>query len=113
MYIYSGNLESEREKQKKEGNMNMAALMDWIKKDGQYRLRLADLEAITLTRNIARKEYEALRYIYIHMYTYICIYTYVSIFIYIHIYTYFDIRVYIHLGGRGWRCLWGALVLSL
>ena len=52
--------EEERAAQEKKG-VNMAHLMEWIKKNGQYRLRLADLEAITLERNSARKEYEALR----------------------------------------------------
>ena len=55
-----GVLEAERAKQEKHG-VNMPALMAWIKKNGEYRLRLADLEAITLLRNSARKDYEALR----------------------------------------------------
>ena len=53
-------LETERANQQKSG-VNMPALMLWIRKNGEYRLRLGDLEAITLLRNSARKEYETLR----------------------------------------------------
>lgn len=38
-----------------------SALMDWIKKDRLYRLKLSELEAVTLERNTVRKEYESLR----------------------------------------------------
>lgn len=50
----------ETERAQQEG-VSMADLMKWIKKNGEYRLRLAELEAITLLRNAARKEYETLR----------------------------------------------------
>ena len=43
------------------GNVDRTALMDWIKKNGLYRLKLAELEAVTLERNAARKEFEGLR----------------------------------------------------
>jgi structural maintenance of chromosome 4 len=43
------------------GNVDRTALMDWIKKNGLYRLKLAELEAVTLERNAARKEFESLR----------------------------------------------------
>jgi hypothetical protein len=37
-----GILEAERARQQKEGDgLNMVALMDWIRKNGQYRLRVA------------------------------------------------------------------------
>ena len=39
----------------------MGALMDWIKKNAQYKLRLFDLEQITAKRNEARKLFEDLR----------------------------------------------------
>ena len=45
----------------KQGHVDRTALMDWIKKNGLYRIKLAELEAITIQRNAARKEYETLR----------------------------------------------------
>ena len=52
-------LESEVEKMKKD--VNMSALIEYMKKDAQYKLRLVELEAITNARNQVRKEYEDLR----------------------------------------------------
>ena len=45
----------------KQGHVDRTALMDWIKKNGLYRIKLAELEAVTIQRNAARKEYETLR----------------------------------------------------
>lgn len=52
-------LESEVEKMKKD--VNMSALIEYMKKDAQYKIRLLELEAITNARNQVRKEYEDLR----------------------------------------------------
>jgi len=52
-------LESEVEKMKKD--VNMSALIEYMKKDAQYKLRLVELETITNARNQVRKEYEDLR----------------------------------------------------
>ena len=52
-------LENSREKMKKD--VNMSALLEYLKKDAQYKARLYDLEAITEVRNEARKGYEELR----------------------------------------------------
>ena len=57
-----GLLEEERTKLQLQGDgINMSALMEWVKKNAQYRLRLSDLEGITAQRNEARKSYEELR----------------------------------------------------
>jgi len=52
-------LETEREHLK--GNVNMGALLEYMKKDAFYRSRLVELEVITEQRNNARREYEDLR----------------------------------------------------
>lgn len=52
-------LEIAREKLKKD--VNMSALLEYLKKDASYKLRLYELEAITETRNHTRKEFEELR----------------------------------------------------
>ena len=52
-------LESEVEKMKKD--VNMSALIEYMKKDAQYKIRLVELETITNARNLVRKEYEDLR----------------------------------------------------
>ena len=52
-------LENSREKMKKD--VNMSALLEYLRKDAQYKARLYDLEAITEVRNEARKGYEELR----------------------------------------------------
>lgn len=54
------DLEFERD-QLKSGGVDMSALMAWVRKNAQYRLRLTDLEAITVQRNEARRSYEELR----------------------------------------------------
>jgi structural maintenance of chromosome 4 len=46
----------------------MNALIEYIRKDAQYRSRLADLEAITAVRNAARREYEDLRRLRLEMF---------------------------------------------
>ena len=52
-------LEAERDKMKKD--LNMGALLEYLKKDAQYKVRLYDLEAITEIRNETRRSYEELR----------------------------------------------------
>jgi structural maintenance of chromosome 4 len=52
-------LETEREKLR--GNVNMNALMEYLRKDAHYRGRLVDLESITEQRNVLRSKYEGLR----------------------------------------------------
>jgi structural maintenance of chromosome 4 len=51
----------EVEKERLRGNVNMNALMEYLRKDAHYRGRLVDLEAITETRNTLRGKYEGLR----------------------------------------------------
>lgn len=61
-YFQPGLLEHERNAIRDSSNgVNMNALMDWIKKNAQYKLRLFDLEQITAKRNEARKLFEDLR----------------------------------------------------
>ena len=61
------------------GNVNMSALMEYLRKDAQYRIRLNELESITEERNNMRKIYEVVIvynvYILciIYMYTHECI----------------------------------------
>jgi structural maintenance of chromosome 4 len=52
-------LEKEINKIKKD--VNLTSIMDYIKKDAQYKARLFDLEAITEIRNEARSNFEDLR----------------------------------------------------
>jgi structural maintenance of chromosome 4 len=52
-------LEEERDKLKSSVNMN--ALMEYLRKDANYRGRLNELEIITEERNNMRREYENLR----------------------------------------------------
>ena len=52
-------LESDRDRLKESVNLN--ALVDYKKKDEEFRSRLAEVEEITEERNAARKEYEDLR----------------------------------------------------
>ncbi len=52
-------LEAERNKLK--GNVNMNALIDFFKKEVNYRLKLKDLEEINEQRNTVRKEYDHYR----------------------------------------------------
>lgn len=52
-------LEAARDKMKKD--LNMGALLEYLKKDAQYKIRLYDLEAITEVRNATRRSYEDLR----------------------------------------------------
>ena len=52
-------LEEERDKMK--GNVNMSALMEYLRKDASYRQRLNELESITEERNNMRRVYEGLR----------------------------------------------------
>jgi hypothetical protein len=43
------------------GAVNMTALLEYKKKDEEFRSRLDELEDVTTQRNNARKEYEDLR----------------------------------------------------
>lgn len=51
----------EVEKDKLKDNVNMGALMEYLRKDADYRMRLVDLEKITTDRNAARRSYEECR----------------------------------------------------
>jgi structural maintenance of chromosome 4 len=51
----------EAEKQAMEMNVNMGALLEYMKKDAFYRTRFAELEVITEARNTVRREFEDLR----------------------------------------------------
>jgi len=52
-------LKVDRDKLKE--NVNMSALMDYLRKDADYRVRLVELEEITNQRNEVRKSYEECR----------------------------------------------------
>ena len=52
-------MEADRDRLK--GSINMTSLVEYRKKDEEFRGRLAELEEITTKRNAARKEYEDLR----------------------------------------------------
>ena len=52
-------LEAAREKLKKD--VNMSALLEYLKKDAMYKSRLCELEVITEERNTSRRAYEDLR----------------------------------------------------
>jgi structural maintenance of chromosome 4 len=52
-------LEAERDRLKE--TVNLTSLMDYKKKDEEFRSRLAEVEEITAERNAARKDYEDLR----------------------------------------------------
>ena len=47
----------------------MSALMEYLRKDAQYRIRLNELESITEERNNMRKIYEVTIVYYIYVYT--------------------------------------------
>ena len=51
------------------GNVNMSALMEYLRKDAQYRIRLNELEYITEERNNMRKIYEVSVVYYMYVYT--------------------------------------------
>lgn len=51
----------EAEVEKLKGSVNMTSLLDYLRRDADYRARLEDLEAITGERNTVRKKYEDLR----------------------------------------------------
>merc|ERR1711871_1345186 len=53
-------LEAEREQMAKK-DVNMSALLAYLEKDADYRIRLEDLERVTAERNSVRKNYEDLR----------------------------------------------------
>jgi structural maintenance of chromosome 4 len=52
-------LETERNKLK--GNVNMNALLDYLRKDHVYRLRLKEVESLNRERSVLKDAYEALR----------------------------------------------------
>jgi structural maintenance of chromosome 4 len=52
-------LEADRDRLK--GTINMTALVEYKKKDEEFRCKLSELEEVTAERNAARKEYEDLR----------------------------------------------------
>lgn len=51
----------EAEKDRLKANVNMNALLEYLKKDAFYRVRVSELEAITEERNVIRRTFEDLR----------------------------------------------------